>query len=75
MEASSALALYFWTPIKTHCSTQYCTCVFIYSGKAYAGTQGLQKPRIRFIETQTLCILGKMPISTVNRSQHLNNGG
>jgi len=55
MEASSAL--HFRTPIKTHCSTQYCTCVFIYSGKPYAETQGLQKPRIRYITTQTLCIL------------------
>ena len=38
-------ALYIWTPIQTHWILHLC----IHSGKPCAETQGLQKPRIRFI--------------------------
>jgi len=48
---------------QTHSTTGHCTCKFIVAiSNPCAEAWGLQNPRIRFITTKTLCILGEMPI-------------
>jgi len=64
MEASSTL--YFWTPIQTHRSTRHCICIFIVANPVLM-------PEVYRSSESGSAQLKTLPISTVNRSQHLNN--
>jgi len=64
--------------INSNCSqsTGHCTCIFTVAiSKPYSEDWGLQKSRIRFIETKYLSIPIGITISTVSvhKSQHLHN--